>query len=293
MNKTMGQSFTAACVQNCAINNTDQSVTECVSLIESAHNQGADLIVLPEFCAHLHVEGKVFETGAAPESAHAALATFSDISRSLSTWILIGSVAVVDQNGNKRNRSFLIDPSGEVTARYDKIHMFDVSLNDGEVYRESDTFTAGDKAVIADTPFARLGLTVCYDLRFAALYRILSQSGANVLTVPAAFTHTTGKAHWHVLLRARAIETGSFVIAPCQYGYHGKARTFGHSLIIDPWGEILAEGAEDTADVVLAEIELEKVTQARLRIPALEHDRPLSLAEQYTTHYVKRKGAAG
>lgn len=276
----MAQSFTVACVQNCAIDNTDQSVAECLTLIEKAHDQGANLIALPEFCAHLHVDGKIFETGAAEESSHAALITFRQLADSLSTWILIGSVAVVDQIGNKRNRSFLIDPSGEVAARYDKIHMFDVSLSDGEVYRESDTFTAGDRAVIADTPFARLGLSVCYDLRFAALYRLLAQHGANVLTVPAAFTHTTGKAHWHVLLRARAIETGSFVIAPCQYGFHGKGRTYGHSLIIDPWGEILAEGSEETADVVLAEIDLEKVTQARSRIPALEHDRPLSLSER-------------
>lgn len=293
MINAMSQSFTAACIQNCAVNNTDQSVAECVSLINQAHDQGADLICLPEFCAHLHVEEKIFETGAAAESSHTALATFRDLAHNLSTWLLVGSIAVVDDDGNKRNRSFLIDSSGDVTARYDKIHMFDVSLGDGEVYRESDTFTAGDKAVIVDTPFARLGLSVCYDLRFAALYRLLVQSGANVLTVPAAFTHTTGKAHWHVLLRARAIETGSFVVAPCQYGFHGKGRTYGHSLIIDPWGEILAEGAEDTPDVVLADIDLQKVTEARSRIPALEHDRPLTHAEHDLLPNDKRKGATG
>ena len=285
--------FTVACVQNRAVNDTAKSVAECKSLIESAHAEGADLIALPEFCAHLHVEGRVFETGAAPEASHSALVTFRDLAQSLSTWILIGSIAIVDQDENLRNRSFLIDPEGSIRTRYDKIHMFDVSLSDGEVYRESDTFKPGQSAVIADTPFARLGLSVCYDLRFAALYRLLAQNGANVLTVPAAFTHTTGKAHWHTLLRARAIETGSFVIAPCQYGVHGKARTYGHSLIIDPWGEVLAEGTEDTADVILAEIELARVSQARSRIPALEHDRPLVLDEDNCVTVDIRKGAAG
>ena len=274
----MSRPFIAACVQNRAVGDTAQSVAECLELSSEAHREGAELICLPEFCSHLHVDRGTFETGAAAESGHPALRAFRELAASLETWILVGSIAVVDEAGGRRNRSILLDDNGDVAARYDKIHMFDVNLSSGEAYRESDFFTPGARAVRADAPFAPLGLTVCYDLRFAALYRLLARHGAAVLTVPAAFTHTTGKAHWHVLLRARAIETGSYVIAPCQYGVHGKARTYGHSLIVDPWGEVLAEGAGDEADVVLAEIDLGKVASARARIPALEHDRPLTIA---------------
>lgn len=282
----MSNKFIAACVQNCAINDTDESVQECLALIHQAHQQGADLICLPEYCSHLHVDGKIFETGATVESEHPALKIFQEQAQSLETWLLVGSVAVLDEKGQQRNRSILIDDQGRIVSRYDKIHMFDVTLGNGEAYRESDTFKPGERVVFADTPFARIGLSICYDLRFAALYRLLTQHGASILTVPAAFTHTTGQAHWHVLLRSRAIETGSFVIAPCQYGYHGKARTYGHSLIIDPWGEILAEGIEDGSDVISAEIDLEKVSQARSRIPALEHDRPLALENETQTRQV-------
>jgi predicted amidohydrolase len=274
----MSGSFHVACVQNCATGDTGRSVSECVQLVRDARSRGADLICLPEYCAHLHVEGRRFDTGAAPEETHAGLAEFRSLAASLEAWLLVGSIAIVDEQGNQRNRSLLIDPAGDITARYDKIHMFDVNLSDGEVYRESDSFKAGEAVVTADTPFARLGLTICYDLRFAALYRLLAHNGATVLTVPAAFTHTTGQAHWHVLLRSRAIETGSYVVAPCQYGYHGAARTYGHSLIVSPWGEIVAEGPEDEPGVIIAGIDPEAVADARSRIPALEHDRPLSIA---------------
>lgn len=274
----MFEPFRIACVQNRATDDTGRSVSECTRLIHDANAQGADVICLPEFCAHLHVEGKTFDTGAAPEDRHRGLAELRSLAGSLKKWLLVGSIAVIDETGQQRNRCLLIDPTGDIAVRYDKIHMFDVDLGNGEAYRESDSFGAGDSVVVVDTPFARLGLSVCYDLRFAALYRRLAHNGATVLTVPAAFTYTTGKAHWHVLLRARAIETGSYVVAPCQYGYHGKARTYGHSLIISPWGEILAEGSEDTADVVTAEIDPQAVIDARSKIPALEHDRPLNLA---------------
>ncbi len=274
------QTFIAACVQNRATDNAENSLVECLELISAAHSQGADLICLPEFCSHLHVDGTIFDTGAVREIGHPALSTFIEQAQSLSTWLLVGSIAVIDEDGNQRNRSVLIDDNGNIVARYDKIHMFDVTLGNGETYRESDSFKAGEHVVFVDTPFARVGLSICYDLRFASLYRMLSQSGASVLTVPAAFTHTTGQAHWHVLLRSRAIETGSYVIAPCQYGYHGKARTYGHSLIIDPWGEILAEAIEDGPEVITAEIDVTKVAEARTKIPALEHDRPLVLKEE-------------
>jgi len=271
----MTQPFKIACVQNRAVDNTETSVGECLELIQSASDQGAELICTPEFCGHLHVDGKTFQTGARPEHQHEGLRLFQQGAAQMQRWLLVGSLAVVDEAGQLRNRSFVIDPNGKIVSRYDKIHMFDVNLKDGEVYRESDTFTPGSKLVIAQTPYARLGLSVCYDLRFAALYRLLAQNGATVLTVPAAFTHTTGKAHWHVLLRSRAIETGSFVVAPCQYGYHGNARTYGHSLIIGPWGQILAEGGDDQ-DMIIATIDPAEAETARAWIPALEHDRPLS-----------------
>ncbi len=263
--------FTIACLQNRA-DNTDRGLDECVDLARAAREQGADLICTPEFCHRLYIDGDVFETGAAAQGEHAAIGRFRSLAAELGAWILVGSVAVREADGSRRNRSLLIDDEGAIVARYDKIHMFDVTLGNGETYRESARFTPGEYAVTADTPFARLGLSVCYDLRFAALYRALAKAGADVLTVPAAFTHTTGKAHWHVLLRARAIETGCYVVAPCQYGLHGKARTYGHSLVVDPWGEIIAEAGEDAA-VITATIEPARVADARRRIPALDHDR--------------------
>jgi len=267
--------FIISCVQNQAVGDTSQSLDECKVLVEKAAATGADLICLPEFLSHLYVDGNTFETGTAKEQDHPAIPLFSELAQTTGSWILMGSIAVFDAAGKRRNRSILIDAEGQIHARYDKIHMFDVNLGEGEVFRESEKFTHGERAVIADTPFGKLGLSICYDLRFAALYRLLAQQGAQILTVPAAFTHTTGKVHWHVLLRSRAIETGSYVVAPCQYGTHGKAKTYGHSMIIDPWGEILAEGAEDNADVISAEINLDRVTEARTRVPALEHDREI------------------
>jgi len=269
----MNPKFKVSCVQNSAKNNTQESLRECGELVKTASDSGADLICLPEFLSHLHTEKGIFETGAMPEREHLAIPYCSELAKSTGCWLLLGSIAVVEAGQKKRNRSILINPDGEIQARYDKIHMFDVNLGNGEEYRESDVFKPGTRAVVVDTPLAKLGLSVCYDLRFAALYRALAQNGAQVLTVPAAFIHTSGKAHWHVLLRSRAIETGCYIVAPCQYGNHGTTKTYGHSLIVDPWGEILAEGAEDRADVITAEIDLAKVDSARGKIPALMHDR--------------------
>ncbi|MFT5111500.1 MAG: putative amidohydrolase [Parasphingorhabdus sp.] len=268
----MTHTVTVACVQNCASDDTNQSLEECHSLIERASLQGAELICLPEFCSHFHVTPELFDTGPQVETGHSALQAFSAQAKELGCWLLIGSVAVMDEAGKLRNRSVLINALGEIFCRYDKIHMFDVMLGNGEEYRESDTFNPGSKAILADTPLGKLGLSICYDLRFAGLYRTLAQQGAEILTVPAAFMHTTGKAHWHVLLRSRAIETGSFVVAPCQYGLHGKAKTYGHSLIINPWGEIMAEAGDDQ-DVIVATLDLAEVISARSRVPALKHDR--------------------
>jgi predicted amidohydrolase len=181
------------------------------------------------------------------------------------------------QSGKSANRSFLIAPSGEIAARYDKIHMFDVDIGDGQTYRESDIYQPGRNAVVADLPNARLGMTVCYDVRFGRLFRSLAQAGAEIFCVPAAFTKVSGAAHWHVLLRARAIENGAFVMAAGQCGTHPDGRqTYGHSLIIGPWGEIIAEAGEEPG-VIMADLDLDQVVAARSRIPALRHDRDYAL----------------
>jgi predicted amidohydrolase len=212
------------------------------------------------------------------EDEDPSLLAFRATAKELGVWLLIGSMAIKVGERQCANRSFLIGPDGAIRASYDKIHMFDVDLPNGEQYRESRNFRRGERAVIADLPWGRLGLSICYDLRFPQLYRALAHAGASFLTIPAAFTHTTGKAHWHVLQRARAIETGCFVIAPAQGGVHPNGRhTFGHSLIVAPWGEILAEAGEDPC-VITAEIDPAKVAEVRQRIPALTHDRPISMS---------------
>jgi predicted amidohydrolase len=210
---------------------------------------------------------------ARPEQDHPAIPFFRDLARETGAWLLAGSLAVKLDEERVANRSLLIAADGAVVARYDKIHMFDVDLADGESYRESATFRPGDRAVVAQTSWGGVGLSVCYDLRFAYLYRALAQGGARVLTVPSAFTVPTGRAHWHVLLRARAIETGCFVIAPAQCGTHDAGRqTYGHSLIVSPWGEVLADAGEEPG-VVTARIDPAEVERARAMVPSLRHDR--------------------
>lgn len=272
----MSAVFKAACVQNCASGDMAATLSRSADLARRARDEGADLIAVPEFFACLNVGDDGLQTGAVPEDKHPALPMFADLAKETGAWILLGSLGIDDGGSRLRNRSFMIDPSGVIQARYDKIHMFDVELGNGESYKESDVFEPGDKAVVAPTPWGLVGLSICYDLRFAYLYRSLAQAGAGILTVPAAFMRTTGQAHWHSLLRARAIETGCYVIAPCQSGEHGRARTYGHSLIVDPWGEVLADGHADEEDVVIAEIDMAKVAEARAKVPALQHDRPYS-----------------
>jgi predicted amidohydrolase len=213
------------------------------------------------------------------EEDDATLAALRDEAGKLGIWLLIGSLALLtgDSDGRFANRSFLIRPDASIAARYDKIHMFDVNVSETEVYRESAAFRPGSQAVIAQTPFAPIGMTVCYDVRFATLYRKLAQGGAQIITVPAAFNHITGAAHWETLLRARAIENGAFVLAPAQTGFHAEAggkgrRTYGHSLAIAPWGEVLADGGTDPG-VTLVDLDLTQVADARGRVPSLQHDR--------------------
>ena len=271
--------FKAACIQNCAVPEVDRNLEGTIALTREAAAAGASFIALPEYFSGLETDGAVIHPAAFPEADHPVMPAFAEAAKDLGVWVLLGSVAVTAADGRINNRSYLIDASGNVAARYDKIHMFDVNLGEGKVYKESATIAPGNQAVVAGTPWGGLGLSVCYDLRFAALYRSLAKAGAKMLAVPAAFTKLTGEAHWHVLNRARAIENGAYVIAPCQYGtLDGGAECFGHSLIIDPWGRVLADGGDDEG-FIIADIDMGEVDKARGRIPALTHDRPFDLSE--------------
>ncbi len=266
--------FKAACVQNCATPDVDENIETSLRIARSAASEGASLICTPEYFSGLETKDGLFHPAAFTESEHPVLPAFAQAARELGVWFLLGSLGVTNDDGRISNRSYVIDPQGDIVARYNKIHMFDVNL-DGGSYRESATVAPGDEAVVADTPWGGLGLTICYDLRFATLYRTLAHMGATMLATPAAFTKVTGEAHWHVLQRARAIEHGCFVIAPCQYGtIHGGGECFGHSLIVNPWGEVLAD-AGDGEGYIVAELDMDEVARARGRIPALTHDRKI------------------
>jgi len=267
-------SFTAACIQITAGQEIEPNVARGLELAREAASRGADFITLPENATLIEPDTALALAKGLPEDEHPALPAFRNLARETGTWILLGSLSIRDRGADKlSNRSFLIDAGGNIAARYDKIFLFDVNLREDEWYRESDRIRPGSEAVVAPSPWGLIGLTICYDLRFPQLYRALAHAGAGILTIPSAFTVTTGRAHWHVLMRARAIETGAFVIAPAQCGEHAQGRkTYGHSLIVDPWGEILAEAGEEEG-VILAEIDMAKVAQARKRIPALDHDR--------------------
>lgn len=265
--------FKAACVQLRSTDDVQENIRAASDLIREAAGQGAQFIGTPENTTLMAPDGgaKIERTFTA--DADPALPAFRALAEDLGIWLLIGSLAIKVEGTKTANRSYLINPKGGVAASYDKIHLFDVDLPSGEKYRESNTVAGGNRAVLAETPWGKMGLTICYDLRFPHLYRQLAQAGAFLLTVPAAFTETTGKAHWHMLLRARAIENGAFVFAPAQGGLHANGRrTYGHSLIVAPWGEVLAEGGTDPG-VILAEIDPERVADARARVPSLRHDR--------------------
>jgi predicted amidohydrolase len=215
----------------------------------------------------------------ADEEHDASLAGFRELARKHGMFIHVGSLAIKLSSEKAANRSFLITPQGDIAARYDKIHMFDVDLGNGESYRESRNYKPGDHAVISNLPWGVLGLTICYDLRFPALYRALAEAGATILAIPSSFTKPTGEAHWHVLMRARAIENGSFVLAAAQGGKHESEReTYGHSVIVDPWGRILAEGGTEPG-FIMAEIDPAQVTKARSKVPSLQHGRRFEIAE--------------
>jgi predicted amidohydrolase len=266
-------SFTAGLVQMRSGLAPKGNLDAAARLIVEACERGADYVLTPEMTNILEVKRERLFAAIMPEESDPSLAALRELARRLRIFLHIGSLAIKLSPEKAANRSFLIGRDGEIAARYDKIHMFDVDLPGGESYRESRNYRPGDIAVSADLPWGRLGLTVCYDLRFPALYRALAEAGSSFLAIPSAFTRQTGEAHWHVLNRARAIENGCFVFAAAQGGRHENGReTFGHSLIVDPWGRILAEAAAEPG-VVLATIDPDQVTAARAKIPSLEHGR--------------------
>ena len=272
----MSERFKVACIQSNAGPDILPNIREVDRLARSARSAGAEFILTSENFTCIEFGAERSLAKALPEAEHPAIPHFTALARELGVWFLMGSLTIKLSPSKVNNRSYLIDPEGRISARYNKLHLFDVQLKAGEVYRESATVEPGDRAVLAATPWGPLGMTVCYDLRFAYLYRALAQAGAAFLSIPSAFTKTTGQAHWHTLQRARAIETGAYVLAPAQCGQHaGGRKTYGHSLIVDPWGEILADGGE-APGYITAEIDPLKVEEARRMIPSLEHDRPFT-----------------
>ena len=271
------QSFRAALVQMCSGRDVERNLADATALIREAVAQGAQYVQTPEITTLMEMErGRLF-AAVRPEEGNPAVARFAALAQELGIWLHVGSMAVLLGNGKIANRSLLFGPGGAIQARFDKLHMFDVELPGGESYHESRSYQAGSAGVLADLPWGSLGLTVCYDLRFPHLYRALAKAGADFLAIPSAFTRQTGAAHWHVLIRARAIENGCFVLAAAQAGRHESGReTYGHSLIVSPWGDVIAE-ADAQVGVIVAEIGSGEVEKARRRIPSLQHDRPFEI----------------
>jgi len=273
----MAPRFNLACVQITATDDVAGNIARTSALIREAHAAGAQLISTPENTGIMAARGEDTLAAGRPQAEHPALIAYKALAAELKTWLHIGSIGCAVPGENRiANRGFLLTPDGTVAASYDKIHMFDVDLPSGESYRESKRFRPGSEAKLVDLPWGRLGLSICYDMRFPYLYRALAHAGAELIAVPSAFTRPTGKAHWHVLLRARAIECGAFVFAAAQCGEHpGNRKTYGHSLIIAPWGEVLADGGEEPG-FVMAEIDMAEVAKARGQVPSLAHDREIA-----------------
>jgi predicted amidohydrolase len=268
---------TVGCVQVSPGDDRQANIDGASQGVREAVARGASLVVLPEYVGYVHTSGGVMRSHALAEEADPALAAFQQLARELDVWILVGSLALQTDEGRLANRSFLVSAQGEVTARYDKIHMFDATLPGGKTIRESSSYRPGTRAVVSDTPWARLGLSICYDVRFPALYRALSQAGAQILMVPSSFTKATGTLHWRALLQSRAIENGAYVAAAATCGTHpGGHETYGHAMVVDPNGQVIAE-AGDEPTVICAEIDTDNVTAARGRIPSLSHDGPFQL----------------
>ena len=278
MTETTATPFTAAMVQMRTAMHPEASLAEGIRLIREAKDKGADYVQTPEVSNIIRQNRKALFEILAGEEDDLSLKAYRELASELKIYLHIGSLAVRATPERAVNRSFLIAPDGSILARYDKIHMFDITLDNGESYRESASYQPGETAVISDLPWGRIGLTICYDMRFPALYRALAEAGASFITAPSAFTVKTGEAHWHTLLRARAIENGCYIFAAAQGGKHESGReTYGHSLIVDPWGEIIAEAKGTDTGVVLAKIDPAKVQSVRKSIPSLQHGRRFGL----------------
>src|SRR5436305_8020940 len=266
-------------VQMCTSLSPEASFRQAEGFIREAASRGADYVQTPEVSNLIQKNRKALFELLAPQDEDLSLKAYRDLARELKIYLHIGSIAVRATPERAANRSFLIAPDGTILASYDKIHMFDIELDGGESYRESANYQPGETAVISDLPWGRIGLTICYDVRFPALYRALAEAGASFITVPSAFTVRTGEAHWYTLLRARAIENGCYILAAAQAGKHESGReTYGHSLIVDPWGVVLAEGGVEPG-VIMATIDPAKVATARKSIPSLQHGRRFSLVD--------------
>jgi len=269
----LAKSFRVGLVQMCSGRDVARNLRDAAAFIREAASGGAGYVQTPEVTNLMELDRERLFAVAEPESANAGLRQFADLAKELSIWLHVGSMVIKASDAKLANRGYLISPRGEVTARYDKIHMFDVDLPNGEVYRESANYEPGTKAVVADLPWGGIGFSICYDLRFPYLYRALAHAGASFLAVPAAFTRLTGEAHWVTLLRARAIEAQCFVFAAAQGGLHEHGReTFGHSLVVSPWGQVLAEGGVHPS-VIFADVDLAMIADVRSRVPSLRHDR--------------------
>lgn len=270
-------SFRVGLVQMCSGRSVEQNLSDAAELVREAAGKGAQYVQTPEITTLMETERARLFAAIGPQDGNPAIAQFSALARELGIWLHIGSMAVLLANGKVANRSLLFSPLGALEATFDKIHMFDVELPGGESYRESKNYEAGNAAVLAGLPWGRLGMTVCYDLRFPHLYRTLAKAGADFLAIPSAFTVKTGEAHWHVLMRARAIENGCFVFAAAQAGRHESGReTYGHSLVVSPWGEVIVEAGVHPS-VIVCDVQSAEVGEARRRIPSLQHDRPFQV----------------
>lgn len=273
----MSRMLDIACLQTRPMPDFTSALGEALPLAHAAVKAGADIIFLPEYCGGLKSEGSAVVPPSAPEERHIFLHNMQEFARKHQVWLNLGSIAVDGPDGRIINRGYMIDDRGELRSHYDKIHMFDVYLSQAETYLESTHVNPGCEAVIHDTPFARIGHTICYDLRFPGLFRQLAQAGAEIIICPAAFTKRTGEAHWHILNQARAIETTRFIISPCAIGpIPGGGESYGHSLVVSPWGEVISDGG-NLPGVVQARIDLDMVAKTESRIPSLTGDRDYTL----------------
>lgn len=279
---SLQSTFRAGLVQMTAGRDIEKNVIDASDLIREAARTGARYVQTPEVTTLMELDRNRLFGLIEPEDANPALVHFQRLARELGIWLHIGSMAVKVAADKLANRSYVIDADGEIAARYDKIHMFDVDLPNGESYKESRNYAPGSAGVVVDLPWGRLGLTICYDLRFPYLHRALAKAGALFIAGPAAFTKTTGEAHWHALLRARAIETQCFVLAAAQTGLHEMGRaTYGHSIVIGPWGETVAEAGTEPG-IIVADIDAAEVADVRGRVPSLTHDRSFAVVEAGT-----------